>query len=232
MAREHFLKTQEIEPSNVSNYASVAAIDLRRGDLQAARAQYLRALEQEPESAHLMLAMARLEARAGEAGASHEWLEKTSAGDPGAVEPRMLLAQSYQSRGEAVAAIEQYEQVLKQAPDNLVALNNLGWAYFESGDPRAEETARRAFKLSPKNGAVADTLGWIQVSKGNLDDGIPTLRKAVELSGGNPDIKYHLAAGLAAAGEVVEARKVLEEVLSADGGFTSRSDAEKLLATL
>lgn len=232
IAREHFMQAQQIEPSQVATYRSVAAIDVRRGDLDAAREQFLLALEQQPSSSTLMMDMAQLESRAGNPGASHQWLEKASAADPAAIEPRLLLAQSYQARGEAAASIRQYEQIVERAPDHLAALNNLGWAYFENGDPRAEQIADRAFKLAPQNGAVADTLGWIQVSKGNLDDGIPTLRKAVDLSGGHPDIKYHLAAGLAAAGEKAEARKILQETLSATDAFAGRSDAEKLLATL
>jgi cellulose synthase operon protein C len=232
VAREHFVKVQQIEPSEVSSYRSVAAIDIRRGDLDAAREQFLLALEQQPASSNLMMDLVDLESRAGNPGASHEWLKKASAADPAAIDPRLLLAESYQARGEAAASIRQYEQVVERAPDHLAALNNLGWAYFESGDPRAEQIAERAFKLAPQNGAVADTLGWIQVSKGNLDDGIPMLRKAVELSDGHPDIKYHLAAGLAAAGEKAEARKILQETLSATDSFAGRSDAEKLLATL
>ena len=232
IARAHFLKAQQNKPAEVSNYRSVAAIDVRRGDLDAAREQFLLALEQQPSSSMLMMDMVQLEARAGNRGASHEWLEKATAADPSAIEPRVMLAQSYQNRGETAAAIQQYEQVLERAPDHLIALNNLGWAYFENGDARAEDIARRAWKLAPQNGAVADTLGWIQVSKGNLDEGIPMLRKALELADRNPDILYHLAAGLAAAGDAGEARTLLEGVLAEDAVFASRSEAEKLLGTL
>jgi cellulose synthase operon protein C len=232
VARKHFLQAQHIEPADISTYQAVAAIDVERGDLDEARKQYLLGLEQDATSANLMLSMAQLEALAGNADASHQWLKKTVAADPGAIESRLMLAQSHQSRGEAAEAIRQYEQALERTPDNLIALNNLGWAYFETGDARAEQTARQAIKLAPQNGAVADTLGWIQISKGNLEEGIPMLRKAVELSGGNPDIQYHLAAGLAAAGEKGEARTVLEGILAEDADFASRAQAEKLLGTL
>src|SRR5690606_23437007 len=111
-------------------------------------------------------------------------------------------------------------------------LNNLAWEYFVTEDPRAEETARRAFERSPRNGAVADTLGWIQVQKGKLEEGIATLRKAAALADGNVDVKYHLAAGLAAAGEPEEARRLLEELVAANPGARVREDAERLLESL
>jgi cellulose synthase operon protein C len=232
VARDHFLKAQQNNPADVSHYRSVAAIDVRRGDLDSARKQFLLALEKQPTSANLLMDMVQLEARAGNPGASHEYLEKATAADPAAIEPRLMLAQSYQNRGETAAAIGQYELLLERAPDNLIALNNLGWAYFESGDSRAEEVARRAYKLAPQNGAVADTLGWIQISNGNLDEGVPMLRKAVDLSGGNNEIRYHLAAGLAAAGEAGEARRILQEALAGNAEFASKLEAEKLLGRL
>ena len=146
-------------------------------------------------------------------------------------EVRILLAQSHQARGELARATGEYEQVLATAPNNYVALNNLAWSYFETGDPRAEEIARRAYEQSPQDGSVADTLGWIQVRKGNLAEGIPMLRKAVQYND-HPEVRYHLAAGLAAAGDHAEARRILQDLLAGKDGFPSRLEAEKLLGSL
>ncbi len=145
---------------------------------------------------------------------------------------RVLVAQEYQAEGQSDRAVAEYERVLAAEPDNFLALNNLAWEYFVRGDARAEATAKRALEQSPENGSVADTLGWIQVSAGNLEEGIPTLRKAVEYSKGNPEVQYHLAAGLAAAGQHDEARELLQQALSADTGLTSRSEAKQLLDSL
>ncbi|MEX2123371.1 MAG: XrtA/PEP-CTERM system TPR-repeat protein PrsT [Woeseia sp.] len=147
-------------------------------------------------------------------------------------ELRLVVAQSHQARGETARAIEEYEQVVSMAPDSYVALNNLAWEYFQSGDPRAEETARSAYEQSPQDGSVADTLGWIQVQKGNLDEGIPMLRQAVENGPDNPEVRYHLAAALAAAGDKAEARRILEDILDGADGFAARQEAEELLTSL
>lgn len=146
-------------------------------------------------------------------------------------ELRLVVAQSHQARGERGQAIREYEQVLAGAPDNYVALNNLAWSYFETGDPRAEEIARRAYEQSPQDASVADTLGWIQVKKGNLAEGLPMLQKAVEYSD-NPEIRYHLAAGLAASGDKAGARRILQHLLSGKERFPSRQGAEELLGSL
>jgi Flp pilus assembly protein TadD len=145
---------------------------------------------------------------------------------------RIYLAQAYQRLDQPGKANAEYERVLKDEPDNFVAANNLAWNYFTSGDSRAEGVARRAYELQPNNGSVADTLGWILVKAGSLEEGVTTLRKATDLSEGRPDVRYHLAAGLVATGQTDEAAIILREILDSDIEFSNRRDAENLLNTL
>ena len=144
----------------------------------------------------------------------------------------LLLAQELQSENNISAAIEVYERILLGRPDDPVALNNFAWALFESGDPRAITLARRAYALAPNNAAVADTLGWILVDQGNLQEAIPVLRTANRSGEASGEFKYHLAVALAASGEKNEARLLLQEALSLDEEFTSRRDAESLLGEI
>ena len=145
---------------------------------------------------------------------------------------KIYLAQAYQGVGEIGNASAQYEEVLLTEPDNVVAANNLAWSYFDAGDPRAEEAARRAYAIQPGRGAVVDTLGWILVKKGALPDGIAMLRKATELDGDRPEIRYHLAVALIAAGETDEAKSVLQAILATEVEFASRQEAQDLLPSL
>ena len=84
----------------------------------------------------------------------------------------------------------------------------------------------------PDNGAIVDTLGWILVQRGSVEDGEKLLRQAVEMENGRPEIRYHHAAALAKLGRTDEARKTLDEILAGDDKFASRNDAEKLMAEL
>jgi len=99
-------------------------------------------------------------------------------------------------------------------------------------DPRAEETARRAYEVAPDDGSVIDTLGWILLQKGETDEAVDLLRKAAATSSDNLDIRFHLAAGLAKQGKEVEALGILESVLKSEENFSSRKEAENLLAEL
>ena len=145
---------------------------------------------------------------------------------------RMLLAQAYQVKNDRSNSISQYEQVLEADPGNFVAANNLAWAYFREGDARAEQAARLAYRLQPENGSVVDTLGWILSNNGQHGDAVRLLREAVEIADGKPEVRFHLAAALAKAGESSEAKRILRDVLADDDSFSSRIEAEELLRTL
>ena len=52
------------------------------------------------------------------------------------------------------------------------------------------------------------------------------------MENGRAEIRYHHAFALAKLGKAEEARQALDEILAGDEQFTSRKDAEKLLAEL
>jgi cytochrome c-type biogenesis protein CcmH/NrfG len=122
--------------------------------------------------------------------------------------------------------------VLKKNPDAPIALNNLANLYYWEKDPRALDTAERAYKLLPDSPTVADTLGWILVGQGKTPRGLDLLQKAAATDPKNPVVNYHLAAALAKSGEKVQARKILESLLSGEQKFPEREAAQLLLKQL
>lgn len=217
-------------PDNALVFALQAEIEVLSGDLVKAARSFDRVLDMELNQ---RVAVRAYQVR-NEAGIDNpvEPLERYLESRPLDTNMRVYLAQAHQTRGEAVDANAQYERVLADDPDNFVAANNLAWSYFEQGDSRAEEAARRAYEIEPNSGAVADTLGWILVEKGSLEEGIDILQRAYELSEGRPEIRYHLAAALAKDGQVGSARNMLQELLESGLEFPSREAAEKLLSSL
>ena len=145
---------------------------------------------------------------------------------------RQILGQAYERDGQLDKAIQEYEIVVEAEPDNVAVLNNLAWNYAEKGDSRARPTAQRAYELSPKDASVVDTLGWVLIKEGDFAEGVELLQEAVSLSGGRPELRYHLAVGLAKLDRKEEARRTLEEILQDDQKFSSPSEAEKLLSEL
>jgi Flp pilus assembly protein TadD len=80
-------------------------------------------------------------------------------------------------------------------------------------DPTARGLAERALKLVPNNPVYGDTLGWILVSKGEVESGLRYLREARLRSPDNVEIRFHLAFALAKIGRKEEAREELSAVL-------------------
>lgn len=217
-------------PDSAAAKALLAEVYFRAGRADSADAVMDEALAIENTRA-LAVRAYQLRDGAGVADSERSLLDylQEKPGDNGV---RLLLAQEYQARGDFDRAVTAYETIAADVGSNYVVLNNLAWAYFEVGDARAEALARRAYELAPEVDAVADTLGWILVQQGSLDDGIETLEIAVERSGGNAEYVYHLAEALNKAGRTEEARALLERILAENQPFASRTAAENLLGSL
>ncbi|MEV4783198.1 XrtA/PEP-CTERM system TPR-repeat protein PrsT [Burkholderia sp. LMU1-1-1.1] len=124
------------------------------------------------------------------------------------------------------------ESVLKREPSNVGALNNLAWAYLQTRDGRALQTAERAYKLDEGNPQTADTLGWTLLELGQVERAVPLLRKAATLAPEVGDIRYHLAVAYFKHGNKVDARKELEQLIAKKQPFTHSGAAQDLLQQL
>ena len=129
-------------------------------------------------------------------------------------------------------AVPQFQAVLKEQPNDVIALNNLAWTLSQTGDPKAESMAERAYQLAPKSAGVNDTLGWILAQKGQGAQALPYLARAVKLSPEDPELAYHYAYVLSKTGHQTEARQILSKILASPHPFDARHKAQLLLATL
>lgn len=203
----------------------------RQGKYEAAAQAYTDASDIRPSSAlTLSRYVALTKARQQEPGLDilRSWLKQ----HPDDVRIQQTLAQAYQELGRHPEAISLYVQILSRQPDNLIALNNLALSYLSTQNPKARETAEKAYNLNNKHPAIADTFGWILVQQGDLERGTRLLEKAREKSPDTPDIAYHLAVALAKSGDKNKARGLLEKALALPAPFADKSAAEALLKQL
>ncbi len=153
------------------------------------------------------------------------WLEQ-SPGDAGSW---MLLALGYQAEKNHGKAIFAYEKALSLQPDNTVVLNNLAWLYQETYDPRGLETAKRLAGLEQDKPEVLDTVGWIYLHNGRLEDGLRMLQEAAVKAPHIPAIRLHLAEALIKTGRKEEAKIELKRLIKEHPDFPERLRARKLL---
>ena len=157
-----------------------------------------------------------------------QWLQQ----HPEDVRVQLYKAETLMSDKQPKLAAAQFEQIARQHPDNVVALNNLALAYQLSQDARATQAAEAAYKLAKDQPVVMDTLGWILVEQGDTARGLPILQKASALAPKARDIRYHLAMGLYKSGDQAGARKELQALVDGNMQFAQAAETRALLKQL
>ena len=190
------------------------------------------AAEKSASSTMLVMRMAGAQTRLGRSDAAIKTLQDWLAQHPDDLVVRTQLSELQISAGQLDAAVNSLKAILAEKPHDPVALNNLAWVYQQQKkDSRALNLARQAYILAP-SAQTADTLGWILVTAGKPETGITLLRQASAQGHGDPSILYHYAVALNDTGNKADAVKVLKAVVSAQGDFAEKTDAQKLLNRL
>ncbi|MGH8679905.1 MAG: XrtA/PEP-CTERM system TPR-repeat protein PrsT [Burkholderiales bacterium] len=145
---------------------------------------------------------------------------------------RLYLADRDLRRKDYKAAARTYREIVALQPENPVALNNLAWTLSQLKDPAALEYAEKAYARAPSSPAVADTLGWILVERGDTKRGVEILAKAAAGAPNVLEIRLHYAKALAKAGDKAAAKQEIESALQAAGQSPVRAEAEELLKQL
>jgi len=230
-ARENLAVLLEKAPQRAGVLRAAGDLAMAAGDAAAAAEHYRRAAALEPESRNV-LRVFRARVAAGDLAGAVSLLEQRLAAEPQDVEALRALAETHLARGQLAAAHRRYEQALEQRPHDPGLLNNMAFLLDITGDARALSYAERALAASPEDPAVLDTLGWLLVRNGDPARGLGYLRDAHSRASSNPEIRYHIAAALAALDRKDEARRELERALQAAQPFQGIADARALLESL
>lgn len=104
--------------------------------------------------------------------------------------------------------------ILARDPDNVDALNTLGYTLADRTD-RFEEAyvyIQRALAQSPQSNAILDSMGWVLYRLGNHKEALKYLRRSLEIKQDH-EVAAHLGEVLWVSGERQEAINVWEQAL-------------------
>ncbi|NKB21853.1 MAG: PEP-CTERM system TPR-repeat protein PrsT [Alphaproteobacteria bacterium] len=147
---------------------------------------------------------------------------------PGNPRVERVLAAAYLSTGNYKRAKVALETYVKKYPKDIGMLNNLALLYDQIKDPRALETAEKAYKLAPTLPPVLDTYGWLLVKRGEASKGLPFLRDASARAAKAYGVRYHIAFALNQLGRDQQAKRELEKILETKDSFSGRAEAQRL----
>jgi len=202
----------------------------KNNDAEAGR-QFDQAWERMRRS-ELAIRRSEVARRLGDEEAAVEPLISWLGDHPGDVRVRRFLATTYHETGRDEQAIEEYLRVLAINADDVAALNNLAWIYFQGNNPDARAMAEHAYRLEPDNPGVLDTYGWILLQQGDVDRGRQLLKQASRQLPEVADVSYHYAVALHLSGDQPQARKILEALLAGGKPFEGREHARQLLGEI
>lgn len=224
-------RAQQMNPKNEMAQLLSADLLLRTGHFPEAEQAYGKVLAARPTP----MAMNRLFGAVlagGDRPRARKMLNEWLAKHPDDLNNQMALADDFLAAKEYRMAAQQYGAISTKMPRNAVVFNNLANVYDRLDDPRAVETAKIAYGLSPETSSIADTYGWLLFRKGDVEQGGALIRSAQQADSRNPVKAYHLAEVLSARGDPDDAKQILKQVIEAKVNFEELDAARKLYARL
>ena len=205
LARDAFRLWQALAPEGSTGQRMVAAgLALRAGDKRQAR-----------RDGYLM--EAELRQKDGDVAGERDAYARGLASFTDNLDLLYARALMWERQDDIVAAEADLRRILVIAPDNVAALNALGYTLADRTQRYREALALidRARVAEPGNAAIIDSYGWVLFRLGKPREALEHLRHAFALQQ-DPDIATHLGQVLWHLGRKEEARRHFDEARRLD----------------
>lgn len=132
---------------------------------------------------------------------------------PKQAELYLSLGMLYERMKERHKAVRMMRAVLERQPNQVVALNYVGYMYTEWNTKldEAEGLLQKAVRLQPEDGHIIDSLAWLYFRRGEYARALLLIEQAAERSPREPAILRHWGEILRRLGRTAEARRRWEQ---------------------
>jgi tetratricopeptide (TPR) repeat protein len=126
-----------------------------------------------------------------------------------------------------------FRRALQLAPDQPYVLNYLGYTWANKGENLAEaqQMIQKASEKRPNDGAITDSMGWVMLREGHVDQAVQFLERAVEQDPEDATINGHLGDAYMRAGRKLEAQYQWRRALTLNPGPEDTAKLEAKLQT-
>jgi len=224
-------KLEILAPENPVIWQLQIARAKLKGDDQAVLVIYEKAFQQQPGTA-TMLGLAEQKLVRGDTQEAVALYKTWVDDNPQDVSARLALANVYIKESDTELAIAQYQSVLSNDANNLVALNNLAWFLRDTDSAQAVEYASQAVEVDGEASAIQDTLAMALLADGQLSEAKNAIAKALGKTPDNASMRYHRVQINLASGQKSSAVSELKRLLKSGEQFSEQPAAVALLKRL
>jgi tetratricopeptide (TPR) repeat protein len=219
-------------PDSASLHALMGTTLARAYRSTDARSAFERALAIDANHPEALGGVAALAGAGGDTKRAVELFDRAAGIDPGDEVYAYAAAQLVLAAGDRNTAEARLRAIVRRSAGHPGARNDLAWLLATEGRDLdlALFLASEASRLSPES-ATLDTLGLVHIKRGEDEQAVDALEKAIAISGSSPTVHYHLAMALGRSGNTERARKMLKRAL-AGGDFPEAEAARQQLAEL
>lgn len=195
--KEAISQLEDIESSSlwyVRSQAFIGMLHRQKKDFKAAERAFRRALDVDPKSEQIQTYLATVLQDAEKLEQAEKVFKDMLKSDPSNQRIMFSYGTLLFEMGKEKESNEVMQKLIGLNPQHAEALNFIAYSLAEGGMEldRALDLVNRAIQLQPENGFFIDTRGWIYFKKGNSQEAIKELERAVELSKYDPEISEHL----------------------------------------
>jgi tetratricopeptide (TPR) repeat protein len=222
----------ETRPDSASLHAMMGTTLARAYRSTDARSAFKRALEIDANHPEALGGMAAIAGAGGDTERAVELFDRATKFAPGNEIYPYAAAQILLATGDRSAAEARLREIVRRSAGHLGARNDLAWLLAIEGEDLdlALSLAGEASRLNPES-ATLDTLGFVHIKRGETDEAIAALERAIAAPGSSPTAHHHLAMALEKSGNTDRAREMLKRAL-AGGDFPGAEAARLQLAEL
>ena len=156
--------------------------------------------------------------------------------DPSVNLARLELAGALEKSGEIAEAATVYRSLLKERPENVIALSRLGNILAAAGNTgEAMALLQRAVAIEPRSTPLRTLTVQLQITNGQLSDAERNARELIGMAPKDAEAHNLLGVALASQDRLVEARDEFGKALSLNPGYSearaNQSRVEQRLLT-